>query len=137
MAELMPAAVLHQQMPTDEIRQTRTLLEAIVSRHRATWSKLSPCEEITDLLKWCAILKRDAHQAGDDVVEANQFRGTVGPLHTEKDFGRVLIVMDGEVERALAGDVHFLGDVIATGRKRKSGAHAATTNQLPTHPVTI
>ena len=39
MGQIIAAAVLHQQMPADQIRQTRTMLEAIVSGHRAGWTE--------------------------------------------------------------------------------------------------
>jgi len=43
----------------------------------------------------------------------NQFRGTVQTIHTKKNFCWVRIVMDAEVERALAGDPNFLCDVVS------------------------
>ena len=49
--QLFSPAVLDQQVPADQIRQTRTMLEAIVSGHGAAWSKFNPCEEIAELLK--------------------------------------------------------------------------------------
>jgi hypothetical protein len=104
-------------MPADEIRQTRTLLEVRVPRHWAAWSKLSPSEESADLLKWGAILLGDAHQAGNDIVEADQFRGAVRPFHAQKDFCRLCVIMHAEVKRALAGDFDFLGDVVTTVTK--------------------
>ncbi len=73
MSQVLSAAGLHQQMSANQIRQTCTVLEAIVSGHRATWSKFHFCEEIADLLKWSAVLQSDAHQAGYDVVETDQF----------------------------------------------------------------
>jgi hypothetical protein len=63
------------------------------------------------------------HQAGDYVVEADQFRGTVRALHSEKDFCRSFVVMDAEVERALSGHFDFLGDMVATVGEGKAGAH--------------
>ena len=48
MCRLIQAAVLNQQVPTDEIRQTRTMLDAIVPGYRATWSKFDSSEEIAD-----------------------------------------------------------------------------------------
>ena len=51
MSQLLTVAVLHQQVLANQVRQTRTGLEAIVFGHRAAWSKFSPCEEIADLLK--------------------------------------------------------------------------------------
>ena len=88
-----------------------------MSGHRATWSKFGVCKEITDLLKGSAILQSQTHQAGDDVVETDQFRRTVGSFETKKDFCRVFVIMDAEVERALTSDPDFLCDVIATSRK--------------------
>jgi len=121
------SAVFHQQMSTNEIRQTRAGLEAIAPGHRATWSKFSPSEEIADLLKRSAVLQGYAHQAGDNVVETDQFRSAVGPFEAKKDFCGVFVVMDAEVERALAGDLDLLCDVIAAVGEGEAGAHAATT----------
>ena len=116
--EIGSPAVLHQQMSANQIRQTRAVLEAIVPGHRATWCKFGACEEIADLLKRSAVLQGKTHQAGDDVVETDQFGGTVRTFHAKKDFCRVFVVVHAEVERALAGDLHFLRDVMAASRKR-------------------
>src|ERR1051325_3895732 len=51
MCQLIAPAVLHQQMPTDQIRQTRAMLEAIVAGYRATRFKFDTGEEFTDLRK--------------------------------------------------------------------------------------
>ena len=85
-------------------------------RHRATWSKLGACEEIADLLKRSAVLQRQTHQAGDYVVQTDQFRGAVRTFQSEEDFGWLCIIMDAEVEGPVPGDPHFLCDVVAAGR---------------------
>ena len=77
MSQLLSAAVLHQQMPANQIRQSRTVLEAIVSRDRATRFKFDAGEEIAHLLQADAVLQRETHQAGEDIVEADQLRETV------------------------------------------------------------
>jgi len=51
MPEVVTAAVLHQQMPANEIRQTCAVLEAIMPDDGATWGKFGACEEIADVLK--------------------------------------------------------------------------------------
>ena len=51
MSHFVTAAILHQQVPTDQIRQTRTVLEAIMSDNRSTWSKFGVREELADLFK--------------------------------------------------------------------------------------
>ena len=61
MSQFITAAVLHQQMPANQIRETRAGLQAIVPGHRATWSKLGACEEIADLLKRSAVLQGETH----------------------------------------------------------------------------
>lgn len=43
--------VFNQQVPTDEIRQTRAVLDAIVSDDGATWGKFGSSEEIFHLLR--------------------------------------------------------------------------------------
>ena len=77
MSQLVTVAILDQQMPANQIRQTRTVFEAIVPGYRAAWLKFGACEEITDLLKRSAILQGETHQAGHYVVETDQFRGAV------------------------------------------------------------
>ena len=69
----MSAAVLHQQMSANQIRQTRTVLEVIMPGHRATRFKFDACEEIAYLPSKGAVLQCEAHQAGDDIVQADQF----------------------------------------------------------------
>jgi hypothetical protein len=78
MTQLVTAAVLHQQMSANQIRQTRTLSKVIVSGHEATWSKLGACKEIAELLKWSAVLQRETHQAGNHVVENDKYAHHVG-----------------------------------------------------------
>ena len=129
MPQLVPAAVLDQQMPANQIRYTRAVLEAIVPDDRATGRKLGTSEEIADLLKRSAVLQREAHQAGDDVVEADQFGGTVWTLQTKEDFGWMYIVMDAEVERALAGNSDLLCGMVAAGGEGTAVGHAATTSR--------
>ena len=73
MAQLVTATVLNQQVPTDQIRQTGAVLEASVPGHWAAWLKFGACEEISHLLKRSAVLQRETHQAGNDVVETDQF----------------------------------------------------------------
>lgn len=51
MGQFFPAAVLNQQMLPDQIRETRTVSDAIMSGDRAPWGKFSPGEEIAHLLK--------------------------------------------------------------------------------------
>ena len=104
MTQLLPAAVFHQQMSANQIRQTRTVLEAIVPDDGATRGKFGACKEIADLLKRSTVLQGETHQAGDHVVQTDQFRGAVWTFHSKKDFCRLLVIMDADVERALAGD---------------------------------
>ena len=127
MGQIITAAKLNQQMPANQIRQTRTMLEALVPGRRATWRKFGASEEITDLLKWSAVLQGEVHQAGDHVVEADQFRGTVRTFQSKKDFCWLCVVMAAEVERALAGDPNFLCDVVAAVGEGKAGSLAAST----------
>jgi hypothetical protein len=104
-------------MPANQIRQTRAGFDAIVSEYRAAWREFGAGEEITHFLKRSAALQRKTHQAGDDVIEADQFRGTVRAFDTKKDFCWLCIVMGANVERALAGDPDLLRDVIPAGGK--------------------
>ncbi|MEK7764377.1 MAG: hypothetical protein AAB433_22620 [Nitrospirota bacterium] len=92
MRQVLSLAVLHQQVPTNQIRHTRTVLQAIVPGHRAAWFKFGSSEEIADLLKRSAVLKGQAHQTGDDVIEADQFRGAVRTFESEEDFSRSGVV---------------------------------------------
>ena len=102
-------------MSANQIRQTRAGLEAIVPGHRAAWFKFGADEEIADLIKRSAILQGETHQVGHHVVEPDQFRGTVSPFRTKKDFGWLFVGMDGEVKGALTSDLHFVRFVVAAG----------------------
>jgi hypothetical protein len=73
MSQLVPAAALHQQVSANEIRQTCAELDVIVSDDGATRGKLGAGKEITHFLKRSAVLQRKTHQAGDYVVQTDQF----------------------------------------------------------------
>lgn len=135
MGQVVTLAELHQQMPADQIRHTRTMLEAIMPGHRAAWFKFGSSEEISDLLKRSAVLEGQTHQAGDDVVKADQFRGAVRTFEPEEDFGWVFVLMDAEVERPLSGNANFLCAVSTasgkrTARRRLSYIGHAVCNSL-------
>lgn len=88
MGEIMPSAVLHQQVQTDEIRQTRTMLEAIVPGYRATRGKFGSSEEIADFLCVGGCSRRAGRQAGGSCGHHEQvnrkaewpIRGLLGPV---------------------------------------------------------
>jgi hypothetical protein len=54
----------HQQVSTDQIRETRAVFEAIVHGYRSAWFKVGSSEEIAQLLIRSTVLNRDAQQAG-------------------------------------------------------------------------
>ena len=126
MSQFMTAAMFDQQMSTSEIRQAREVFQVITPRDRAAWSKFGINEEIADLLEWSA-LPGETYQAGNHVVEADQFRGTVRPYHAQKDFCRLLVNVHAEIERTVTANLHFLRDVVAAVGESQAGAHAATT----------
>lgn len=130
MGEIKSSAIHDQEVPANQTCDTRTMLEAIVPRHRAIWSKLSPSEEIADLLQ-CggAVLQGETAQAGNDVVEGDEFAGAVRPLDPEEEFSRLRIVMDADVERALSGDPNLLCGMVAAGGEGQASTHAATTSR--------
>ena len=101
------------------------MLDAIVPDNRATRSKFRVSEEIADVLKRSTILQSETHQAGDNVVETDQFRRTVRALQAKKNFTRLLIVMDADVERALSRDFDFLREVMTAVGEGKTGTHEA------------
>src|SRR5262249_38613115 len=84
-------------------------------------------EEITDLLEWSAVLQCQTHQASDYIVERDQFGRTVRAFQAEKDFSGLIVIVHPQIERASAGDVDFLGDVVATVGEGKPLGHAACT----------
>lgn len=94
-----------------------------MSNNGAAWGKFSPSEEIAELLKRSAVLQGKTHQAGDHVVETDQFRGTVRTFHAQKDLGWMFVVMHADVERALIGNSDFLCDVMTMSGKGKAIAH--------------
>ena len=118
MPHVLTAAVFDEEMPADEIGQTRTVLQPIVPGHRAARLEFGASEEIAELLKGSAVLEGDAQQAGDDVVQTDQLGGAVGAFQAEKDFSGVRIVMNADVESPLTRNAEFLRAVTTAGRKR-------------------
>jgi hypothetical protein len=66
------------------------------------------------------VLQGYAQQAGDKVVEPDQFRGAVRTFEPQEDFSGVFIVMDADIEDSLAGDSDFLCDVMTTSGERST-----------------
>ena len=59
---------------TDNFLQARTMFDGIAPDDGATWNTLGSSEELADLLKRSpAVLQGKTHQAGDHVVDADQF----------------------------------------------------------------
>jgi hypothetical protein len=73
-------------------------------------ANLAPGRSSSTFSSGSAVLQRETHQAGNHVVEADQFRRTVRAFHSKKNFCRLLVVMDADVKRALAGDFDFMCD---------------------------
>ena len=94
MGEVVSPAILDEQVSSDEIRQTGTVFQPVMSRDRPAWGKLGAREEIADLFEGCTVLQGDTHQAGNDVVEGDGLGGAVSPFHPKEDLGRGLIIMD-------------------------------------------
>lgn len=95
----------------------------------ATWSKFSPSEEIADFLKRSAVLQGETAQAGDYVVEGDEFAGAVRPLDPKEEFRGLGRIMDADVERALAGDPDLLCGMVSAVGEGKPVSHAATTSR--------
>lgn len=123
MGQLVPSAVLDQQMPADQIGQTGTVFQAIVPGHGAAWGKFGACEEITELLEGCAVLKGHAHQAGYYIVKRDGLESAVTSFHPKEDLGRGGIVVNGDVQRPLVCNADLLSDVVTTGGESKARAH--------------
>lgn len=117
MTEILPPAILDEQMPADQIRETGAVLDAIMPEDRARGLKLGACEEIADFREWCSMLERDARQTGDYVVEPDQFRRAVSTFEPEEEFRGLVVVVDADVQGSLAGDLDLLGDVGAASGK--------------------
>jgi hypothetical protein len=82
------------------------------------------------------MLECEAHLTGNNVVEADQFRGIASAFDAKKDLTGVLVVVDGDRERALAGDFYFLGDVLTTGTERKPLAHdVSSSSEMTSGPA--
>ena len=117
MGQFFPAAVLNQQMPPDQIRETRTVFDAIMSGDGAPWGKFSASEEIAHLLKR---ERRTAGQYSSGEQPRRRDRSiqkSSRAFQAKKDFCRLFVVMDAEVERALTSNSDFLCDVITTSGK--------------------
>ena len=63
------------------------------------------------------------------MVEPNQLREAVWTFETQEDFCWPVVIMDGDVERSLSGDLELLCDVIAAVGKSKACGYAATTSR--------
>jgi hypothetical protein len=82
------------------------------------------------------MLECEAHLTGNNVVEADQFRGIASAFDAKKDFRGVFVRMNGDVERAVAGDFYFLGDVLTTGAERKPLAHdVSSSSEMTSGPA--
>ncbi len=103
--------MLHQQVSTNQIRQARTVLQAIGSHDCAAGLELGTSSELAE------ILQGDTHQAGDDVVQANQLKGAIGVFEAGRDFSGVGVVMDAEIESPIGGEPDFLCDVMRASRE--------------------
>lgn len=117
MTEILSPAVLDEQMPADQIGETGTVSDAIMPGYRASRLKLGACEEISQLLDRSAVLQGDTRQAGQHVIEPDQFRRAVSTLEPEEELCGVFVVVDTDVKRPLTGDLDLLGDVGAASRK--------------------
>ncbi|HLZ32579.1 MAG TPA: hypothetical protein VKP13_01085, partial [Nitrospira sp.] len=106
--------------------------EAVVPGHWFARLKFGACEQIADLLKGGAILQGKTHQTGNDIVETDQLGRTVDPFQTQEDLGRVLVIMNADIGRALTSDFDFLCDVLTTGRERKPLAHDVSSSSETT-----
>jgi hypothetical protein len=130
-------------MPANQIRQTRAVLDAIVPQDGTARGELGVWEEFADLLKRSTVLQRETHQAGNHVVEADQFRRTVRAFHSKKNFCRLLVVMDADVKRALASDFDFMCDCDGGAGQTENScgtsvkdAHHVRANLVPNNPDT-
>jgi hypothetical protein len=82
------------------------------------------------------MLQRYAHQAGNNVVEKDQLRGTVGSFDPNEDFSGLRIIMNTDAKGTLAGDFDFLGDVLTTGRERKPLTHdVSSSSEMTSGPA--
>ena len=70
--QVVSSAILNQEVPANQIRHTRAVLDAIMSDDGATWGTFGSSEEIAQLFGR-AVSQCEAHKAGDDVVQTNQF----------------------------------------------------------------
>ena len=77
----------------------------------ATWGKFSASKAIADLLKWSAVPERETHQAVDDDVQSDKFRGAVGSFRSKTEFCEVFVVMNADIERTVTREIEILCDV--------------------------
>jgi hypothetical protein len=61
------------------------------------------------------VLQGEAYQAIHNVVGADELGGAVRPLQSKQNFRWLFVLMDADVERALAGNADLLRGVV-TGR---------------------
>ena len=72
--------------------------------------------ELSTSYELAEILQGDTHQAGDDVVQANQLKGAIEVFQAGRDFSGVGVVMDAEIESPIGGEPDFLCDVMRASR---------------------
>lgn len=122
MGEFLTPAILNEQVLPDEIGQTGAMFQPIMARDRPAWGKLGAREEIPELFKGCPVLQRDAHQAGNDVVECDGLGGAVRAFDAKEDFGRGLIIVDRDIQGASANP-DLLDDVVTTSGEGQASTH--------------
>lgn len=99
----MTAAIFHQQAPTDEVWQTSCQTMGQMEQIWLQRGDRRPAQG-------SAVLQGETQQAGNAVVESDHFSRAIGSYDAPEEFRRLLIAMDAQVERALAGEPDLLGD---------------------------
>lgn len=115
---LLSTAVLKQKMPTDQASKLVQDFRRSCPDTGPQGANWAPARRSPSFSRGSTVLKGHAHQAGDDVIETDELRRTVRPFDAHEDYGRLIILMDGDIQRALAGDANFLSDVVTAGWER-------------------
>jgi hypothetical protein len=110
--QLVSVTEFDQEVPAEQVGQTRTVLDRGMILDWPGWLKFGAEEEFTDLCEWCPVLQGDRGKASHHVVQGDGLGGTSLAFDPEEEFRWGRIVMNGNVECA-AGDPNFLGDVVA------------------------
>ncbi len=110
MCQLLLPAIFHQQVPPNEVGDTATEFNPLMTFDRAAGLELRLMEHVGDLREWGAIREGQTRQARHGVVPAGDLGGAAVPLNAQKEFEWFGHIMHGDVEGSMACNPDLLRD---------------------------